>query len=69
MEVDLRTPSEKARDEKHERIVNMFLSLSNEQPDAAPHRIFLAIANKFEMTSMGVKRIVERAGLYQSKRV
>lgn len=69
MEVDLRTPSEKAREEKHERIVNMFLSLSNEQPDAAPHRIFLAIANKFDMTSMGVKRIVERAGLYQSKRM
>ena len=45
MEVDLRTPSEKAREEKHERIVNMFLSLSAEQPDAAPHRIFLAIAN------------------------
>ena len=46
MEVDLRTPSEKAREEKHERIVNMFLSLSAEQPDAAPHRIFLAIANE-----------------------
>ena len=68
MEVDLRTPSEKARNEKHERIVQMFLSLSNEQPGAAPHRIFRAIAYKFEMTTMGVKRIVERAGLYQPKR-
>lgn len=68
MEVDLRTPSEKAREERHERIVQMYLSLISEQPEVAPHRIFLAIANKFEMTSMGVKRIVERAGLYQPKR-
>ena len=69
MEVDLRTPSEKARDERHEQIVRMYLSLSNEQPGAAPHRLFLAIANRFEMTTMGVKRIVERAGLYKPKRV
>ena len=69
MEVDLRTPKEKERDQKHEQIVQMYLSLSNEQPGAAPHRIFLAIANKYGMTSMGVRRIVERAGLYQSKRV
>lgn len=68
MEFDLRTKTEKERDERHEQIRQMFLSLSNEQPGAAPHRIFRAIAYKFEMTTMGVKRIVERAGLYQPKR-
>lgn len=69
MEVDLRTPKEKARDMRHEQIANMYLTLSNEQPTAAPHRIFNAIAKRYEMTSMGVRRIVERAGLYQPKRV
>lgn len=68
MEVDLRTPSEKARDEKHERIVQMFLTLSNEQPTAAPHRIFHAIARQFGMTIMGVRGIVERAGMYQTRK-
>jgi hypothetical protein len=68
MEMDLRTPKEKERDVKHERICQMYLSLSNEQPEAAPHRIFLAIANQNGMTTMGVRRIVERAGLYQGRR-
>lgn len=68
MEMDLRTPSEKARDEKHELIQQMYLSLCNEQPGVAPHRIFNAIAAKCGMTAMGVRRVVERAGLYQSRR-
>ena len=68
MEFDLRTKTEKERDERHEQIRQMFLSLSNEQPNAAPNRIFCAIASQFSMSSMGVRRIVERAGLYQSRR-
>jgi hypothetical protein len=68
MEVDLRTPKEKERDERHKQISQMFLTLSNEQPSVAPHRIFVAIADKFGMTTMGVRGIVERAGLYQSRR-
>lgn len=67
MEVDLRTPSEKARAAKHEQIRSVYLSLRNSQPDAAPHRLFAAIATNYGMTAMGVKRICERAGLYQSK--
>lgn len=69
MDVDLRTPLEKARDKKHEEIRSMYLSLCNSQPGAAPSRLFAAIATNFGMTSMGVRRICERAGLYQSKRV
>lgn len=68
MEVDLRTPLERARDEKHEQIRSWFLRLSNEQPNAAPSRIFAAIAANFGMTAMGVRRICERGGLYQSKK-
>ena len=68
MEIDLRTPLEKQRDERHEQIRQTYLMLRNEQPGVAPSRIFLAIANKYQMTSMGVRRIVERAGLYQGRR-
>lgn len=64
MEIDLRTPREK----RQEEIRQTFLMLRNEQPEVAPTRIFDAIANKYSMSSMGVRRIVERAGLYQSKR-
>jgi len=67
MEVDLRTPLERARDEKHEQIRSAYLSLRNSKPDVAPNRIFCAVAERFGMTSMGVRRICERAGLYQSK--
>jgi hypothetical protein len=68
MEVDLRTPLEKQRDERHEQIRQTYLMLRNQQPGVAPSRIFLAIANQFSMTSMGVRRIVERSGLYQPTR-
>lgn len=67
MEIDLRTPLERARDEKHEQIRSSYLALRNQQPAAAPSRIFGAIAEKYGMTSMGVRRICERAGLYQPK--
>lgn len=68
MEMDLRTPVERQRDERHEEIRQTYLMLSSEHPDLAANRIFCAIANKYSMTSMGVRRIVERAGLYQSRR-
>ena len=68
MEVDLRTPLERARDERHEQIRSVYLSLRNSQPSVAPSRIFNAIAGQYGMTSMGVRRIVERAGLYQPTR-
>lgn len=67
MAVDLRTPAERAREEKHNRICAMFLDLSNKQPDVAPHRIFGAIAQAEGMTVPGVKNIVMQNGLYATK--
>jgi hypothetical protein len=68
METDLRTPSEKVRDERNESVVRRFRTLSDEQPDAAPHRIFTVIASEFGMSVMGIKNIVSHAGLYQPKK-
>jgi len=67
METDLRTPSEKARDERNESVVKRYRTLSADQPEAAPNRIFTVIANEFGMSVMGIKGIVSRAGLYQPK--
>ena len=69
MKVDLRTPKEIARDERNESVCKMFLALVNEQPGAAPYRIFGAIAQSKGLSAMGVMRIVERAGLYSTKKV
>ena len=64
---DLRTPIEKKRDEKHQRICQMFLDLSNRQPNVAPHRIFGVIAQEVGMTVPGVKHIIVKNGLYTTQ--
>lgn len=64
---DLRTQAEKAREVKHRQICAMYLDLSNKQPDAAPHRIFNAIAKAVGMTLPGVKRVLVANGLYEIK--
>ena len=56
--IDVRTPIEKARDERNKRICNSFLKLSNEMPDCRPH---------VGMTIPGVKKIIIDNGLYQCK--
>lgn len=63
--IDTRTPIEKARDEKHQKICNEFLSLSNQMPECAPHRIFRIIAERVGMSVPGVKNIIVNNGLYQ----
>lgn len=49
---------------KHSAICNDFLALTNQFPDAAPHRIFDTIADHYGMTIPGVRNIVIKAGLY-----
>lgn len=66
-QIDLRTPREKERDTKHSQICNEFLTLRNQMPGAAPHRIFGLIADRHEMTIPGVRNIVIKAGLYTTK--
>ena len=66
MEVDVRTPIEKARDERHEKICNRFLQLSSENKGIKPHRIFSVIAREVCMTVPGVKHVIVQKGLYQT---
>lgn len=64
----MRTQKERERDDRNESVCQLYLQLRNEQPQAAPYRIFSAIAQKHNLSQMGVMRIVERAGLYQPNR-
>lgn len=66
--IDVRTPIEKARDERNKLICDSFLKYSNEMPDCAPHRIFRLIAEKVGMTIPGVKKIIVDNGLYQCQK-
>ena len=67
MAVDFRTPAERAREEKHNRICAMFLDLSNKNPNVAPHRLFGIIAGVEAMTVPGIKHILVQNGLYAIK--
>ena len=64
MELDVRTPIEKARDEKHQKICNLYVKLLSDRPDLAPHRIFSIIAQEVGMTVPGVKNVCVNNGLY-----
>lgn len=66
--IDVRTPIEKARDERNKLICDSFLKYSNEMPDCAPNRIFGLIAERVGMTIPGVKRIIVNNGLYQCRK-
>ncbi len=66
--IDVRTPIEKARDERNKNICDSFLKYSNEMPEVAPHRIFSLIAGHVGMTVPGVKKIIIDNGLYKCKK-
>lgn len=68
MTIDVRTPIEKAREEKHKRICDDFLRLTSQMPECAPHRIFRIIAERVGMTIPGVKHIIVQNGLYKSNK-
>ncbi len=58
--IDLRTPREIERDNAHRKIVNEFLALCDQNPDASKSRIINKVASLNGMTSMGVRRVLER---------
>jgi hypothetical protein len=68
MTIDIRTKIEKARDEKHRKICDDFLSLSNQMTDCKPNRIFTLLSQKHSMTVPGIKDVVIKNGLYKTNR-
>lgn len=67
MELDVRTPTEKAREKKHREICNQYLAIASQMPHIKPSRIMLIIAQSNNMTVPGVRNIVINNDLYKKK--
>lgn len=63
--IDVRTPTEKAREEKHRAICRAYLSLSNQHPDCKPYRLMSIVAKQYGMTVPGIKNVLTSRGLYE----
>ena len=63
--IDVRTPNEKAREEKHKAICRAYLSLSNQRPDCKPYRLMSIVAKQYGMTVPGIKNVLTSRGLYE----
>lgn len=68
MEIDVRTPIERAREKKHREICNEYVAISNQMPNLKPSRIMLLIAQRNSMTVPGVRNIVINNNLYSGKK-
>lgn len=64
--LDLKTKTEKEREQKHKSICNMYVDYRQKYPNVAPHRLFDAIGQAFSMTGYGIKNILVRANLYST---
>lgn len=65
--IDLRTPFQKARDEKHRRICEAYQELKHEHPEASTHRLCLVLGENFMMTATGIRKVIIENGLFTPK--
>ncbi len=65
--IDLRTPREKAIEERRKAICEAYLKLKNQHPDCKPNRIMDAVARQFDMSIPGIKRVLIAKGLYETR--
>lgn len=65
--MDLRTPIEKERDAEHAIICNMYTELMAKYPRASHNRLFGVIAEARKMSVPGVRNVLIKHNLYQTK--
>lgn len=63
--IDLRTPYQKVKDQKHQAICARFRELTNLEPQARPTRVMEIIAGEFASTAPGIRNILIRNGAYK----
>lgn len=66
--IDVRTPAEKAREERHRAICRAYLGLSSQHPECRPYRIMSILARQYGMTVPGIKNVLTSRGLYGAAR-
>lgn len=62
--MDLRTPTEKARQERDAKLCADYKELRENNPTCSDNRIFCALAEQNGLTIMGIKGIIKRNGAY-----
>lgn len=65
--IDLRTPREKATAERHKAICEAYIKMTRQHPNCKPNRILGAVAEQFNMSITGIKRVLIAKGLYATK--
>lgn len=65
--IDLRTPIEIAREEKHKAICVAYSDLSKKYPRCKPYRLMSTLSRQFNMTVPGIKKVIEADGLYKTR--
>ena len=64
--LDLRTKAERQRDEMRETVCKEFIDSYTEHPSFSPNRHMEVIARRHELTTMGVKYMLVKKGIYKS---
>ncbi len=64
---DLKTIKEKEREEMHSYICKRYVEIKGNNPNAAPHRIFSAIATDINWTLHGVRKVLIKNNLYKGE--
>lgn len=62
--IDLRTPFQKQREEKHRLVCEAYKELKAQHPEASTHRLCLVLGENFMMTASGVRKIIIDNGLF-----
>lgn len=62
--IDLRTPFQKHREEKHRQICEAYKTLKQQHPEASTHRLCLVLGENFMMTATGIRKIIIEHGLF-----
>lgn len=63
MTLDIRTQKEIERDNRHRKIINDFLALCEQNPDASQSRLINKVAELNGMTPMGIRKILDRRNI------
>ena len=63
-DIDMRTPAQRAKDERQDRVCARFRELYAHHPESSLHRIICTIADEVGMTYQGVKDILIARGIY-----
>lgn len=64
-DIDLRTPAQRATEERQDRICAEFLEAYSQHPGLSPHRLITAVATANGLTEVGVKGILIKRGIYR----